>query len=238
MLTLEQQNALRDRYRQAHPGWQPATERYAALVRDALQPASRLLDLGCGRGGLVEQLAHPLQQMVGIDPDLISLREHRLPLPRAQAFSHPLPFPSRTFDVICASWLLEHLHQPEAVFCEIERVLRPGGLFIFVTPNRRHPLARLNELLGRAEKLQGWLVERLYGRRPADTFPTVYRANCLADLHRLAATCGLRLKALETIADPTYLIFTPVLFPLMQQVEMRLPPQRKIHLVGCLERPL
>jgi hypothetical protein len=34
------------------------------------------------RGGLVEQLAHPLPQMVGIDPDWLSLREHRLEIPR------------------------------------------------------------------------------------------------------------------------------------------------------------
>ena len=69
MLTLDRQNALREAYRIMRPGWQPATERFAALVRTHLSPDSRILDLGCGRGGLVEQLNHPLAQIVGIDPD-------------------------------------------------------------------------------------------------------------------------------------------------------------------------
>ena len=54
MLTLDKQNALRERYREANPGWRPATEVYSELVQRAINPASRLLDLGCGRGGLLE----------------------------------------------------------------------------------------------------------------------------------------------------------------------------------------
>ena len=86
MLSLDKQNAWREQYRASHPGWQPATELYANLVRQQLTPAARVLDIGCGRGGLVEQLGHPLAQVVGIDPDWLSLREHRLNLTSAAAF--------------------------------------------------------------------------------------------------------------------------------------------------------
>lgn len=236
MLSLEEQNRLRDEYRSRHPEWRPATEVYAGLVRTHLRPESILLDLGCGRGGLVEQLGHPLTQIVGIDPDLTSLREHRLPLPRAQAFSHHLPLPADSIDLAFASWVLEHLPTPRADFGEIARVLRPGGAFVFLTPNKGHPLALLNRLLGRVARLQGWLVDRLYGRASADTFPTWYRANSVDDLKQLATQTGLHLIHAETVADPTYLAFTPALFRLMQQVEERIPARRQLHLVGILQK--
>ncbi len=234
MLDLTRQNELREAYRARHPGWQPATEVYAALVRGQLQPHSRVLDLGCGRGGLVEQLDHPLAATVGIDPDLDSLRQHRLPLPRAQANSSGLPLPAGAIDVAFASWLLEHLPQPAHDFAELARVLRPGGAFVFVTPNRRHPLALFNRLLGRAGRAQRWLVSRLYGRAGGDTFPAYYRANSAATIARLAAANGLHLARLETIEDPTYLAFTPALFALAQRLGERLPPDRRLHLAGVL----
>ena len=236
MLSLEEQNRLRAQYRRRHPEWRPATEVYAGLVRAHLRPESVLLDLGCGRGGLVEQLGHPLARIVGIDPDLTSLREHRLSLPRAQAFSHHLPLPANSIDLAFSSWVLEHLPTPRADFGEIARVLRPGGTFVFLTPNKGHPLALLNRLLGRVARLQGWLVARLYGRATADTFPTWYRANSVADLKQLATETGLRLIHAETVADPTYLAFTPALFHLMQQVEERIPARRHLHLVGVLQK--
>jgi SAM-dependent methyltransferase len=234
MLSLDQQNRLRETYRAQNPGWRPATEVFAALVLSYLQPQSRVLDLGCGRGGLVEQLDHPLQQVVGIDPDLVSLREHRLPLPRAQALSGFLPLARDTIDVAFASWLLEHLKEPAADFAELARVLRPGGTFVFVTPNRRHPLALLNRLLGRAGQGQRWLVRRLYGRKGGDTFPAYYRANSRAALEQLAAHQGLRLARLELIEDPTYLAFSPLLFRFAIWLGERLPPDRRLHLVGVL----
>jgi len=237
MLSLERQNELRERYRQKCPGWRPATEIFADLVHAYLQPESRLLDLGCGRGGLVEQLTHPLSQVMGIDPDLASLREHRLPLPRAQAVSQRLPFAAGAFDLIFASWLLEHLSHPDRDFREVARVLRPGGVFVFVTPNRRHPLSLFNHLLGRLGSLQGWLVRGLYGRAAADAFPTFYRANSRRDLERLAAASRLRLEKLQLVSDPTYLAFTPALYHLMERLEAHMPVERRVHLVGALRAP-
>lgn len=236
MLSLDRQNELREQYRQAHPGWQPATEVYAGLVRAHLPPAGRLLDVGCGRGGLVEQLAHPLRQMMGIDPDSLSLRQHRLDLPRAAALSDQIPFAAGSFDVVFASWLLEHLERPSLTFNEIGRVLKPGGVFVFITPNGRHPLALLNRGLGRFARLQGRIVERFYGRAPTDTFPTYYQANETAVLHTLCQSAGLSLVELHPIPDPTYLAFTPAFFRLMSWFEAKLPPQRRLHLVGLVQK--
>jgi SAM-dependent methyltransferase len=237
MLSLDRQNAWREVYAAAHPGWRPATERFAAHVRAALGPAARLLDLGCGRGGLVEQLDFPAARIVGIDPDFDSLRDHRLPrLPRAAALSGRLPLAPATFDVVAASWLLEHLPDPAATFAEIGRVLRPGGVFVFITPNARHPLAWANRAAGQLGRAQGRLVDRLYGRAEADTFPTAYRANSAAALAKLCDAAGLSLATLEFVADPTYLAFSRPIYRAMAAFEDRLPASRRIHLVGVARR--
>lgn len=238
MLSLDQQNAWREVYAASHPGWRPATERFAAHVRDALGPRVRLLDLGCGRGGLVEQLDFPPARIVGIDPDFDSLRQHRLPrLPRAAALSGRLPLAAASFDVVAASWLLEHLPDPATTFAEIGRVLRPGGVFVFITPNVRHPLAWANRAAGQLGRAQGRLVGRLYGRSEADTFPTTYRANSAAALAGLCAAAGLSLAMLEFVADPTYLAFSQPMFRAMAAFEDRLSADRHIHLVGIARRP-
>jgi SAM-dependent methyltransferase len=237
MLSLEQQNKLREQYRQMRPGWQPATEVYAGLVQQQCRPSSRLLDIGCGRGGLVEQLGHPLSQVVGVDPDWLSLRQHRLALPRVVAFSDDLPLAAGQFDVAFASWVLEHLAEPGRTLAAIGRVLRPGGAFVFITPNGRHPLTWLNHRLGQFKQIQGRTVEWLYGRAADDTFSTFYRANSEKMLKTLCLQNGLVLETLCIVPDPTYLAFNPALFHLMCRLEERLPAARHLHLVGLARRP-
>jgi len=240
-LSLERQNELREQYRQERPGWQPATELYANLVHDNLESKSFLLDLGCGRGGLVEQLGHPLDRAIGLDPDWPSLVEHRLaserpPFSRVAGISQNLPFSGNCFDLIFSSWILEHLSQPADDFGQIGRVLRPGGVFVFITPNARHPLAGLNRLFGRFSQVQDMILPKFYGRSPADAFPAFYRANSRTDLERLAQEGNMKLTQLHAVADPTYLAFTPSLYRLACWLDDRLPAERHIHLVGVVQK--
>ncbi|MCO5198790.1 MAG: class I SAM-dependent methyltransferase [Anaerolineae bacterium] len=238
MLSLDKQNELRERYRAENPGWQPATELFAASVHQRLQEQSVVLDIGCGRGGLVEQLGHPLTHMVGIDPDWASLAEHRLAMPRVVGLSATIPLPTATVDVAYASWVLEHLPQPIRDLGEIARVLRPGGVFVFITPNARHPLIRLNRVFGQITTIQHRLVAALYGRAEVDTFPVSYHANTVSVLYRLVHRAGLRVVALEAVADPTYLAFNEPLFRLMCRVERWISAENRLHLVGILQKPV
>lgn len=239
MLSLDRQNEWRERYRLAHPGWRPATEVYAKRVRDHLRAGARLLDIGCGRGGLVEQLQYPLSQTVGVDPDFVSLREHRLPaFPRTVAFGHRLPFRNGAFDIIAAAWVLEHLSQPEAAVGAIAGALRPGGAFIFITPNARHPLAWANNVAGRLGRVQGRLVDLVYARAEGDTFPTAYKANTPQVIARLAIEAELTVASLDLVADPSYLAFNAAAFQIVSRLDGYLPPDRRIHMVGVLRKAL
>lgn len=244
-LTLERQNAYRARYAALKPGWEPATAVYEALIRAEIahqsaahEPAGlvpvRLLDLGCGRGGALEQLIDVPHWAAGIDPDWASLVEHRLPdLARAVAPADAIPLAAGSVDMVISAWVLEHLPDPARTFREVARLLRPGGAFIFLTPNRNSPIALLNRAL---HPLQATLVPRLYGRAEADTFPVVYRANTRRQLEALCRASGLTLETLRLIDDPTYLAFNDPLFWLMRRLTALLPPSAAVHLVGVGRR--
>jgi len=78
MLPLSKQNAYREKYKKLRPGWRPSGEVFEALTRQHTAPSARVLDLGCGRGGVVELFWREVGLSVGLDPDLTSLAEHRV----------------------------------------------------------------------------------------------------------------------------------------------------------------
>ncbi|MCS7178359.1 MAG: methyltransferase domain-containing protein [Anaerolineae bacterium] len=230
ILSLERQEACRRRYAREHPGWQPASHVYRDRVAAHLGPSVRVLDLGCGRGGILEELHEQVGWAVGVDADGCSLREHRLPsLPRVVARAETLPFPGGTFDLVCCSWVLEHLPDPEWALREVARVLRPGGRFVFLTPNACHPLLALNRWLGWTH---GRAVRWLYGRAEADIFPARYRANTIPVLMALLRATSLEPVALIPVGDPTYLAFNEVLYRLAVWAERWISPSARVHLIG------
>ncbi len=232
MLPLSRQNAYRARYKQMRPGWQTSGEIIEAWVRQYIQPQVCVLDVGCGRGGVMELFWREVRLAVGLDPDWASLAERREPLPVACGLGETLPFADSRFDLVMALWVLEHLPRPEAALKEARRVLRPGGRFLFLTPNALHPLIWGNRMSGALPRLQRALVPWLYGRSEADTFQVCYRANTPARLQSLAAECGFHSASLHIISDPTYLAFNEALFQAGVWMEKLLPRSWGVHLVG------
>lgn len=95
----------------------------------------RVLDIGCGRGGLLRALARLGCECHGVErADFPPLESdagfclHRRPLLE-------LAFPSAHFDIIVVWHVLEHLPDPGATLAEIYRLLRPGGLLALAVPN-------------------------------------------------------------------------------------------------------
>jgi ubiquinone/menaquinone biosynthesis C-methylase UbiE len=230
MLSLDQQEAYRRRYAGICPGWQPSSHVYQDAVAAHLTPATHVLDLGCGRGGVMERLHQRAGFSVGLDPDLRSLREHRAPaLALACGLAEALPYTDGSLDVVCCSWVLEHLSDPAQTLAEVARVLVSGGRFIFLTPNARHPLLALNRTL---RWTQGRLVGRFYDRAQEDTFPAFYRANTPSQIEQLARAAGLERVSLRFVGDPTYLAFNEPMFRMACLLERVTPRRMRVHLVG------
>jgi phosphoethanolamine N-methyltransferase len=100
----------------------------------------RVLDLGCGAGGIACHIAarHGAARVTGYDVEAPVLEvarrlagrrgladrvEFRLGAPG------PLPFPDAAFDLVFSKDALVHVPDKEHVFREIFRVLAPGGTF-------------------------------------------------------------------------------------------------------------
>lgn len=232
MLPLVRQNAYRARYKQLRPGWRTSGDVIEALVQKHIHPEAYVLDVGSGRGGVMELFWRDVKLTVGLDPDQASLAERREPLPAVCGRGETIPAGSAAFDLVVALWVLEHLPQPGLALKEIRRVLRPGGRFLFLTPNALHPLIWGNQISHTLPRLQRALIPWLYGRSEADTFHVHYRANTPARLRSLATECRFRCAALHVISDPTYLAFNDVLFQANVWMERLLPRQWGVHLVG------
>ena len=96
LLPLTLQNAYRERYRAIRPGWRSSGDQLEAIVRSHVTPSSRVLDLGCGRGGVVELFWREVELAAGLDPDSPSLTDHRAPgMPVIRGVGESLPFVAR-----------------------------------------------------------------------------------------------------------------------------------------------
>ncbi len=207
-------------------------------MRSHITPASRVLDLGCGRGGVVELFWRDVKLAAGLDPDVPSLSEHRTPgMPAVRGVGGHIPFSGDTFDLVVCVWVLEHLKDPAQTLSEVTRVLRRGGHFVFVTPNIRNPMMLANRIGKAMPALQRRLVPRIYGRVEADTFPVQYRANTVSAIRSLAREAGLDVFDLRVVPDPTYLAVNRFMFRASVLSERVMPKGWGVHLLGDLVRP-
>jgi SAM-dependent methyltransferase len=186
---------------------------YREFVLRYLSPSVSLLDFGAGRGA---QPQHRFRGLVarttGIDIDDGVLENAYLDEARIITPSAPIPYPDGTFDVVVSANVLEHVEDPHAVFSEIHRVLRPGGVFLFQTPNKRHYVPAIARLT--PHRFHLWVNGRR-GVPDRDTFPTLYRANTPGAIRRLARQHKFSVDRLDSVEGrPEYLrAFTP-LYPM------------------------
>jgi ubiquinone/menaquinone biosynthesis C-methylase UbiE len=102
------------------------------LARLAIQPGERMLDLGCGTGALLWQLAvRGRDRLTGVDlsPSMVALARARLPaaVRLAVADAGALPFPAGSFDVVVSNSSFHFWPQPHRALGELRRVLGEGG---------------------------------------------------------------------------------------------------------------
>lgn len=110
----------------------PRLDRIISIVRHAA-PATTL-DIGCGRGFLLGQLAdRGLRGLTGMDV-YDDVPTDRWTYVRGDVTAG-LPFDGATFECVIAGEIIEHVPNPDDLLREVRRVLKPGGLFVLSTPN-------------------------------------------------------------------------------------------------------
>lgn len=186
------------------PGVQYAQRFYEDALFKTVRPDCRWLDLGCGhtllppwRAAAEQKILSMPRKLVGLDPDLASLRRHRAIRSRVCSQGGQLPFPDGEFDLVTANMVVEHLADPVAQFREVGRVLAPGGRFLFHTPNGTgYPT-----LFARAvpDAMRGVAARILEGREEGDRFHTFYRANTVSQIGAIADQTGFRVEGIDLL---------------------------------------
>jgi SAM-dependent methyltransferase len=130
----------------AAPDHEDASSPWYLLVSEHLGDVSslRVLEVACGRGGFVRQLANAGAHVTGCDFSSAALHaartklffQDRAPLAAlVQGDAQSLPFASNSFDLVISCETVEHLPQVQAAVTEFHRVTRPGGKLFLTTPN-------------------------------------------------------------------------------------------------------
>ena len=147
---------------------------------------SRVLDVGCGPGIVVQALARHAGKVVGCDltPAMLEKARERAATARLEnvefvpANAESLPFENSLFDVVVSRSAVHHFPAPGAVFREMARVVRPGGRVITV------------DVMSAEADEESALHNALETLRD----PSHVRMLPRSELHRLLAEAGLQVE--------------------------------------------
>jgi ubiquinone/menaquinone biosynthesis C-methylase UbiE len=107
------------------------TDAFGVTVDDYANRA--VLDIGCGPRGSLEW-ATMARERVGVDPLADRYRAElgasRHAMIYCSAVSHAIPYPDAHFDIVTSLNALDHVDDFAGTVREIERLTKPGGLFL------------------------------------------------------------------------------------------------------------
>ena len=126
----------------------------------SLKAADKVLDIGCGYGGLLIYLNRKVgftQVMEGLDCSSVMVRRAQAEMVKrgldsqiniSQGVATRLPYPDNSLDVVLSTYVIKHLSDElsRQMLCEVMRVLKPGGRFCLweAAPSRNVYLQVLN----------------------------------------------------------------------------------------------
>jgi len=96
----------------------------------------KILDIGCSKGTSLNNFSKCSKNL-----DLYGVDLRREILPNSVTFKEcnletdSIPFPDNSFDIVYSKSVLEHVFNTSNFISEARRVLRPGGLFLALTPD-------------------------------------------------------------------------------------------------------
>jgi O-antigen chain-terminating methyltransferase len=134
--------SFEDRFRGPRDEIRKRVEIYLPLIRKASAGSSTapVLDVGCGRGEWLQLLKERKLEARGVDINsamLAQCRERKLQVVQADAVSHLRSLSANSLGAVTGFHIIEHLELEVLMdlFAETIRVLRPGGIAIFESPN-------------------------------------------------------------------------------------------------------
>jgi SAM-dependent methyltransferase len=165
-------------------------------VRRRTGPERRVLDIGCGCGigrnvDYQWSIKKAATDFWGIEPD-------ESVTPQAGLFDHfqyalmeTADLPAAAFDVAYSAMVMEHVADPVAFLTALSRCLKPGGVYLFVTPNAQSFVPWATKVLHQLKVDE--LALRLVRRKQQIEeyhYPVQFRSNTARQLDQLARATG------------------------------------------------
>ena len=165
--------AVNDALAEQHEGFMHAAETRGShdwsevVTACGIDPvASQIgVEIGCGSGGMLTAMAETAAGVIGLDVSLTLLLEARKRIEQAGvsdrvclvlASAAYLPLPSDSVRFVAGMHVIEHVDDQHALISEAHRILMPGGLAYFDSPNRFTIMPEPHVLL----RFVSWLPRR------------------------------------------------------------------------------
>lgn len=110
------------------------------IIRRNMSEGCKILDLGAGEGYLAEKVSKLFTPNVAQqEPTVCDLFPENFKVPGIVCdrvdINDGLEYPESSFDIVYSVEVSEHIENQFQLFKEVSRILKPGGKFIFTTPN-------------------------------------------------------------------------------------------------------
>lgn len=181
------------------PDYRFSNTLYESLIEEKADYCRIWVDIGCGKGELIQELARNGLLSIGLDREIHPDSQVKRSFPLVKADVAFLPFINNSIGLITGNMMLEHLPDPVSALKEMVRVLKPGGWVIQRTPNAYHPLVLMARCI--PQRIKKRILESAFGISACDVFPTHYRANRQGSLRRILREVGFNKMKVETVED-------------------------------------
>lgn len=177
---------------------------FANLILEECQQRSapRILDVGCGRGigrhvSLQREIKASAGEFWGLEPDRDVTPEEGLFDNFQHALMETAELSADYFDIAYSSMVMEHVEKPDEFLAAVGRCLKPGGVYLFLTPNAKSLVPRLTKLC-RDLRIDEWSLRLVRGEQQVEEYhyPVQFRCNTPQQITRLAEQLGF--------ADPEF----------------------------------
>lgn len=187
---------------------------YEDVLKENADSNKIWLDLGCGHQLLPQwrfneeaRLTQNAKLLIGLDYDFNSLKKHRTISNRIRGDIKHLPFADNSFNLITSNMVFEHLSEPEKQMTEIFRILKPGGILLFHTPNSLGYCTIFAKLI--PELIKDKLILFLQGRKEEDIFPAYYRINSKQNIKKIAQMTGFHVEEFRLLVSSAQTVMIP-----------------------------
>ena len=185
---------------------------YERIIAKYINKGDVVVDAGCGREALVlQKLIVKSNILVGLDISGLEKMENNKAVYLITSDLSKISLKDNSIDIVISRSVLEHLRNPIIVYKEINRILKPDGYFIFLTPNFFDYASIAAKII--PNRFHSYIVKRTEGRNEEDTFPTYYKSNTQWAIKNLSISAAFKVDRIFLLGQyPSYFMFNPLFF--------------------------